>query len=548
MNIFSEAARLYEQNTPFALASIIETKGSAPRHDALLLIQADGRTIGTIGGGMIERYVINEATEALREGKSRTIKGSMARSGKYAMGMDCGGVMSVHIDVQRIRSEMLLIGGGHVNRAVAGLAAKLGYRITVADSWEPNLDSNLYPPQTRFIFGETIVDAITQTTINEDTQVIIATNHEDVEALPAILNSKTQYIGQLASRKKVITLRKKCLEMGISAERFEQVRTPVGLNIGAESPEEIALSIMAEILALSHGRLPPEKLSRQKILSTACELSLVNRQNTPILIRGAGDLASGTALKLHNCGYKVVMLDLPRPTVIRTNISFASALLNEDGQVTVENITAKKARSVSDAWKILDDHNIAVLADPQCQTLRQFKPHILIDAILAKRNIGTHRSMAAITIGLGPGFTAGEDVDAVIETCRGHDLGRIIYQGQAKANTGKPGVIMGYDEERVIHSPGKGRLFPKAHIGDLVNEGQVVATLVDNGRHTEVTAKISGKVRGMISEGSEVTKGFKIGDVDPRGDQVDHTTVSDKVRAIAGGVLEAIIALSQKKQ
>ncbi|USE37713.1 selenium-dependent molybdenum cofactor biosynthesis protein YqeB [Endozoicomonas sp. SCSIO W0465] len=544
MNIFAEAARLYEQNTPFALASIIETKGSAPRHDAIILVLEDGTTRGTIGGGMIERHVIGAAIDALKEGRSRVIKGSMSRTGKDAMDMDCGGTMTVHIDVQGIRPDMLLIGGGHVNRAVAKLASELGYRITVVDSWEPNLNARLFPPNTQLILGATIQDAISQATIRDNTQVIIATNHEDTIALPTILNSSARYIGQLASRRKVETLHKKCLELGISEARFQEVRTPVGLDIGAESPEEIAVSIMGEILALSRGKLSRGKGLRKGDEQSATRSSTNSRNDNLVMIRGAGDLASGTAVKLHNSGFKVVMLDLPKPTVIRTNVSFAGALLNESGQITVEGITAHKARSVADAVRIMSDGRIPIMADPDGQTLRQFKPAILVDGILAKQNLGTNRNMAPITIALGPGFHAGQDVDAVIETCRGHNLARVIYQGAAEPNTGKPGTIMGYAEERVLRAPCAGTVTPAVAIGDLVEEGQVVAQVrSDNGTQPVIT-RIGGKVRGMISTGSEVTPGFKIGDIDPRGTSVDHTTVSDKARAIAGGVLEAILKLS----
>ncbi|WP_263079034.1 selenium-dependent molybdenum cofactor biosynthesis protein YqeB [Endozoicomonas sp. Mp262] len=534
MNIFAEAARLYEQNIPFALASIIETRGSAPRHDAMLLVQEGGETLGTIGGGMIERHVINEAMAALKEGRSRTVKGSMSRAGKDAMDMDCGGTMKVHIDVQGIRPDMLLVGGGHVNRAVAKLAAVLGYTMTVVDSWEPNLNARFFPPQTRFFLGGTITGAIGQATIRDNTQVIIATNHEDTVALPVILKSPARHIGQLASRRKVGILREKCREAGISEARFNQVRTPVGLDIGAESPEEIALSIMAEVLALSKG----------KALNSGLPCVSING-NRRVVIRGAGDLATGTAVKLHNCGFQVVMLDLPKPTVIRTNVSFAGALLNSNESICVEGITARKACSVSDARRVLDQGEVAVLADPDCHTLRQLKPAILVDGILAKRNLGTTRDMAPVTIALGPGFSAGDDVDAVIETCRGHSLANVIYQCEALPDTGKPGNILGYDKERVLHAPCAGRVLPKAVIGDLVQEGQIIAVIETGEGEQPVTTRISGKVRGLITAGTSVTEGFKVGDIDPRGASVEHTTVSDKARAIAGGVLEAILKLSR---
>ncbi|MET4756047.1 selenium-dependent molybdenum cofactor biosynthesis protein YqeB [Endozoicomonas sp. NE40] len=316
-------------------------------------------------------------------------------------------------------------------------------------------------------------------------------------------------------------------------ERFNEVRTPVGLDLGAETPEEIAVSIMSEILAISRHKKPVP------MGDTVAE-GLKKR----VVIRGAGDLATGVALKLHNSGYNVIMLELPEPTVIRTNIAFAQALVNDDKMITIEGVTGRKARSVADALKITEQRNIAVMADPEAASLRQLKPAIMVDAILAKRNLGTHREMAPVTLALGPGFSAGKDVDAVIETCRGHDLGRIIYSGEAKANTGTPGVIGGYGTERVLRSPCAGVVTPLVKIGDLVCEGQTVATV---GEYAEpVITQISGKVRGMINPGLKVSEHFKIGDVDPRGASVDHSTTTDKARAIAGGVLEVVLRLSKQ--
>ncbi|MET4695628.1 selenium-dependent molybdenum cofactor biosynthesis protein YqeB [Endozoicomonas lisbonensis] len=532
-NVFSRAAELSDSHTPFAIASIIETSGSAPRHNAQLLVEDSGQTFGTVGGGMVERHVIEEAIAAIKTGQSRMVDASMSRSGKNAMGMDCGGAMKVFIDVHNVKPQLLLIGAGHVNQAVAHLAARLGFAITVADSWKPNLTAERFPKFTRLVDGDTISEAIVKTTITPDTQVVIATNHEDTQALMTVLKTEARHIGQLASRKKVKTLKAKALESGISPERFNEVRTPVGLDLGAETPEEIAVSIMSEILAISRHKKPVP------MGDTVAE-GLKKR----VVIRGAGDLATGVALKLHNSGYNVIMLELPEPTVIRTNIAFAQALVNDDKMITIEGVTGRKARSVADALKITEQRNIAVMADPEAASLRQLKPAIMVDAILAKRNLGTHREMAPVTLALGPGFSAGKDVDAVIETCRGHDLGRIIYSGEAKANTGTPGVIGGYGTERVLRSPCAGVVTPLVKIGDLVCEGQTVATV---GEYAEpVITQISGKVRGMINPGLKVSEHFKIGDVDPRGASVDHSTTTDKARAIAGGVLEVVLRLSKQ--
>lgn len=532
-NVFLRAAELSESHTPFAIASIIETSGSAPRHKAQLLIEASGQTCGTIGGGMVERHVISEAIAVIETGRSRMVDASMSRSGKNAMGMDCGGAMKVFIDIHNVKPQLLLVGAGHVNQAVAYLAARLGFAITVADSWKPNLAEDRFPRYTQLVNGETIADAIGKITITPDTQVVIATNHEDAEGLISVLKTDARHIGQLASRRKVKTLKAKALENGISVDRFNEVRTPVGLDLGAETPEEIAVSILSEILAISRHKKPVQ-------MSDALTESLKKR----VVVRGAGDLATGTAIKLHNSGYDVIMLDLPKPTVIRTNIAFAQALINDDKMIMVEGVTGRKANAVADALAIIEQGDIAVMADPEAASLRQLKPAVVVDAILAKENLGTHKKMASVTVALGPGFIAGEDVDAVIETCRGHDLGRIIYSGEAKPNTGVPGMIGGYGSERVLRSPCSGVVNPLARIGDMVREGQVVATV---GKNAEpVITQISGKVRGMINSGLEVSEHFKIGDVDPRGESVDHTTTTDKARTIAGGVLEAVLAMSGK--
>ena len=252
-----------------------------------------------------------------------------------------------------------------------------------------------------------------------------------------------------------------------------------------------------------------------------------------IVVRGAGDLATGTILRLHNAGYKVVALEVENPTVIRRTVSFAQAIY--DGTMTVEGVTAEKGclDSIPD---ILSRDRIPVLIDPDMSILDRYHPAVLVDAIIAKRNLGTYRSMAPFTIALGPGFIAGQDVDAVVETKRGHSLGRIIYSGSAIANTGIPGMIAGYAAERVIHSPIAGVFNGHRSIGDIVSKGDIIADVSG----TPVVASIDGMLRGLLSSGLYVPEGFKIADIDPRGADADYLTVSDKARAIAGGVLEAV--------
>ena len=257
-----------------------------------------------------------------------------------------------------------------------------------------------------------------------------------------------------------------------------------------------------------------------------------------ILIRGAGDLASGIALRLFRSGLSVVMTDLPHPTSIRRTVSFSESIVK--GETTVEDVTAKRAESAAEALKLLNDGVIPVLADPECTCRAELKPHVVVDAILAKRNLGTKITDAPIVIGVGPGFTAGEDCHAVVETMRGHTLGRAIYEGSALPNTNIPGLIGGFAGERVLRAPADGTFRTAASIGDLVNEGDTVGYV----GNAPMKCTISGVLRGLIADGTMVHKGMKSGDVDPRGDVSYCQTASDKALAIGGGVLEAILHFS----
>jgi xanthine dehydrogenase accessory factor len=256
-----------------------------------------------------------------------------------------------------------------------------------------------------------------------------------------------------------------------------------------------------------------------------------------VVVRGGGDLATGTICKLVNCGFDVVVLETAQPTVIRRTVAFAQAIF--DGQATVEGLTAKKADSVSDCRKVLSENRIPVMVDPDCRALGELQPEAVVDAILAKRNLGTSMDMAPIVIGLGPGFYAGRDVHAVIETSRGHYLGRVIYEGEAVPNTGTPGTIGGYTIERIVRAPAAGNISNISQIGDSVEKGQTIAHVDD----VPVYAPLTGMLRGMIQSGIYVDVGMKIGDVDPRNKREYCDTVSEKARAIGGGVLEAILHL-----
>ncbi len=260
------------------------------------------------------------------------------------------------------------------------------------------------------------------------------------------------------------------------------------------------------------------------------------------LIRGAGDLASGIALRLWRSGIEVVMTDLPRPTVIRRTVSFADAVTN--GTMTVEDVTAQLAADAGKARELLAQGVIPVLADPECRCRGELQPDVIVDAILAKRNLGTRLTDAPIVIGVGPGFTAGEDCHAVVETMRGHTLGRAIYRGSALPNTNIPGLIGGFAGERVLRAPADGMFTGVKKIRDFVQEGDVVGYVASVPMH----ATISGVLRGLLADGVEVKCGMKSGDIDPRGEISYCDTVSDKANAVAGGVLEAILHFSLREK
>lgn len=261
-----------------------------------------------------------------------------------------------------------------------------------------------------------------------------------------------------------------------------------------------------------------------------------------IIVRGGGDLATGTIYKLYKSGFSVLILETRHPSAVRRNVSFCEAVYQ--GSQTVEDLTCHLAQSLDEAKSLLAEGKLAVLVDPKGQAIKELQPLAVVDAILAKKNLGMHKDMAPVTIALGPGFTAGKDVDAVIETKRGHNLGRVILEGDAAPNTGVPGLIEGFGKERVIHSPAAGILKNKKAITDLVSYGEVIAVVETDQDFIPVTATISGLLRGLLRDGYPVTKGFKIADIDPRSDEYNNCfTISDKSRCIAGGVLEAVLHL-----
>ena len=258
-----------------------------------------------------------------------------------------------------------------------------------------------------------------------------------------------------------------------------------------------------------------------------------------IVIKGAGDIASGIALRLKHAKFDVVMTDIERPTAIRRTVCFSQAIVN--GTAQVEDVKAEKANNAEEIKKILSMGNIAVIADEKAKIIKALKPEAIVDAILAKENLGTKIDDAPIVMGVGPGFTAGVDCHAVIEPKRGHYLGRVIKNGSAAANTGVPGNIGGYTTERIIRAVKDGAFDPVCEIGDTVKEGQTVAYIDGEA----VKCSIGGVLRGILPKGTPVYKGMKSGDVDPRCVKEHCYTVSDKALAVGGGVLEAILSFRE---
>ena len=301
------------------------------------------------------------------------------------------------------------------------------------------------------------------------------------------------------------------------------------------------------------------------------------KKNLLIICRGAGDLATGIIHRLHRAGHRVIALETDYPAAIRRQVSFCEAVY--DGSAAVEGVTARLVPALADAetdtekysgindtpvahiasekWDssaieaVLEAGEVPLLIDPKGESIALLKPDIVVDAIIAKKNLGTTINMAPLVLGVGPGFTAGQDVHLVIESMRGHNLARIITDGMAQPNTGVPGNIAGFTSERVIHAPAAGYIHDVRKIGDIVQKGNEIARIYpdkesyDNAlsEYVSVNATITGIIRGLIREGYYFRKGFKIADIDPRESELTNCfTISDKARSIAGSVLEAVSA------
>lgn len=489
MPAYEKLAGLLERNRAFAVVSIISAHGRTSRRTGRMVVSLLGLEEGTIGGGRLEHDAVELAQEQIRLGSNLETE----------ITNEAGGRVRILIDVVRKERRVVIFGAGHVGMNTAKLLAYLSFEVVVID------DRNVHGDCTGITFLDDLDDSVV---LDGHTAVLVFNPGKAMETYSRIKDTPVFFIGIMGSR-------------GFDRNYDVRIRSPLGLELGGESPEEIALSVCSEVLAAFNNAD-----------ASHCSSYLDN----VVVVRGAGDLASGVILRLSRAGYRVIALECGKPLVIRRTVSFAEAVY--DGRTVVEGLEARLAGDPAEIWRILDEGAVPVLVDPDASILSSMRPLALVDAIMAKRNLGTHRGMAGLTIALGPGFAAPEDVDVVVETRRGHDLGRIIRNGSAEDNTGIPGVIMGYGRERVIHSPAAGVVRHDRKIGDIVEKGDVICHVGD----VAVSAGIPGMLRGLIRDNLEVQEGLKIADIDPRGTNASCLTVSDKAMAIAGGVLEAVDA------
>ncbi len=492
--LFETLAKKEKYNEAFAFVTIIGFSGTVSRREGRMAVFPDGTTEGTIGGGEHESEAKKLALEALESGKGRRARIRVSEHGE----------IEVMIDVAIKEKRILIIGAGHVGKAIYDEFHHLGWHVSVVDTRDTILNEESFPLAERIICSS-VLDGVKRALINSHTAVVITTPNELDNIKEELNSSSAFYIGVLSSRKR-------------RSPEGERWHLPMGFDIGAETPEEIAVSTAGEILA-SFSKRSGLPCSRRKPL---------------VVVRGAGDLATGAITALHRAGYDVVATEVEKPTVIRRTVAFAEALYT--GSMTIEGVKCTVAESAEDCRNILKMGEVALIADKDGNIIKEMKPTVVVDAILAKKNLGTKLDMAPFVVALGPGFTAGVDSSVVIETMRGHNLARIIYSGSALPNTGVPGLIAGCGKERVMHTPTSGVFKENAKIGDIVKKGDIIAW-VDS---TPVYASIDGKLRGLLHSGLSVPEHFKAADIDPRGEEVDHATISDKARAIGNSVVVAV--------
>jgi len=525
MSLFERLDELATQGVPAALLTIVRKDGSAPRDVGdKMVVTADGE-YGTIGGGTVEHLAVQDARSVLSGADDPGVRTyELERGGNT--GMVCGGEMDVFIDRVRGQARLYIAGGGHIGVELAPLAERLGYAVTVVDDREAYADPAQFPDDTDVIHGD-YGEALGDLPMGRETAVAVATRSGtfDQDAVAAALDGDAGYVGLVASETKADHVLDSLAAAGYARRDLSRVRTPVGLDLGGSGPAAVALSVLAEV-SMDRHEATGERASRLNL-------------DDLVVVRGGGDLGSGVVYRLQQAGFPVIVTEVEQPTVVRRAVAFGAALYEDE--LTVEGVTGRAAADIDEALELLTDDVVPVLVDPDAAVANELDAAVLVDAIMAKGKFdtGTRQGDADVVVGMGPGFEAGEDVDAVVETDRGHELGRVFYEGTASEYDGEPGERRGYTRERVLRAPDDGKWTPTVAIGDSVTAGDVVGTVGDRPVETE----IDGLVRGLVHGGLGVSEGTKLGDVDPRGDDVDPTKISDKALCLGGGVLEAVLRL-----
>ncbi len=517
-----------DASEPVALATVVETRRSVPRHaGSKMLVWADGRCSGSVGGGEMEARVITEARLALADGLTRLLRYELLDPGRGDPGL-CGGEVAVYVEPRVPDPTVLVVGCGHVGREVASLAHWLGLRVVATDD-RPEMVTRERLPDADMLIAGPVTDAIAAVRAGQTHAVVVTRNMRvDLDVLPPLLAAGMRSVGVIGSSRRWQSTRAQLLARGIPASDLDRVRTPIGLELGAETPREIAMSILAEVVALYRGaedaaRRPPAQRGQ-----AGCA-------DTLVLLRGGGDLATGVAWRLTRAGFPVVVCELEHPLTVRRRVALSSAVT--EGRVDVEGMVGVRA-TASEAVGLARQGLVPVLVSPGLPALGA---QVVVDARMAKRVLDTTIDDAPLVVALGPGYTAGLDAHAVVETMRGPHLGRVLWSGSAAPDTGTPGEVAGHGAERVLRAPAKGPARWKARIGDLVQAGAVLGTVGGQ----EVRSPFAGVVRGLVADGTVVPADLKVGDVDPRAG-TDWREISDKALAVGGGVLEAVLTWRQE--
>lgn len=525
MTVFERADDLVASGESVAMLTVVGKDGSAPREVGAKMLVTGTDEYGTIGGGTVEGLAIEDAREVLDGSANAGVRTYELRPGGNT-GMVCGGSMDVFVDLIRGTKRLYVAGGGHIAVDLARMASVTGYAVTVVDDREEYAAADRFPDETRTIHGD-YGEELGSLPMTAETAVVVATRSGtfDQHAVAAALDGGAGYVGLVASETKTDHVFDSLAEEGYDRRDLARVRAPVGLDLGGGGPHDVALSVLAEMSRDRHGA------SGERL--TALDLDDV------VVVRGGGDVGSGVVHRLVRAGFPVIVTEVDEPTVVRRQVAFATAMYEDT--VSVEGVTATRAATVDEVVETLARGDVAVLADPEAAIADELDASVLVDATLAKgkRDTGTRRDDAEVVVGLGPGFEAGADVDAVVETDRGHELGRVYYDGTASPYDGEPGEREGYTHERVLRAPNEGIWRPSVELGELVEAGAAVGHVDE----TTVTTEIDGLVRGLVHPDVEVAAGAKLGDVDPRGESVDHEKISDKALCVGGGVLEAVLHL-----